>query len=566
MRNISLSILACLMIFSSCDYKPEQLFDKDKDPAAPVLTIEGATNFVITEDLPDFYYTVLTWSRANFGKGVSANYTLQVSNDEDFTGTVKTVEIGEDAYLRALTATELYGWAMDDFGVYNNETERKEPASLFFRILASPNYGSMTSSGHNQPVYSNVESITSQWKADEPWNPVELTIRFKPVSGDWGEYAVYAWGDAEVYGSWPGQTLKANSEGWYTITVPTNRPINMIINNNGQGRQFDFLKDPTESVCYEFEIGEDNNDCIWTAVECPPADAVELTIRFKAVSGGWDEYAVYAWGDAEVYGGWPGLILESDDDGWYSFDVPTNRPINLIINNNGNGRQFDFLKDPTESLCYEFEIDEDNNDCVWTSVDCPSGEPAMYMIGEEFGGWDWSSNGIVTMTPVNGFEGHFWAVRYISEGKGFKWCAVRDWNGDFYSLGEDIGYTTSGGNAFVAESGMYMVYVDTENRKISVEPARVYGIGDCFGGWDTALYPFEVQGQTMTRTTVGTGDLRIYAASDIAPVGGDWWRMEFVIMDGKIAYRGAGGDQSRVNVDEGKLVVLDFNTGIGSIE
>ena len=465
MKNICLFLLACLTVFSSCEYKPEQLFDKEKDPAAPVLTIEGVTNFVITENLPDFFYTTLTWSRANFGKGVPANYTLQVSNVEDFSGTVKSVELGVDAYLRALTATELYGWAIDDFGVTNSETERTDPATLYFRIIAEATYYPYYESGSSpRPVYSNVESITSQWEEKKAEEPVELTIHFKVISGDWGEYAVYAWGDAEVYGGWPGLTLEANEEGWYSI------------------------------------------------------------------------------------------------------DVPVNRPINLIINNNGNGRQFDFLNDPTESLCYEFEIGEGNNDCVWTAVDCPSVEPAMYMIGEEFGGWDWSSDGIVTMTPVNGFEGHFWAVRYITEGKPFKWCPVRDWNGDFYSLGEDIGFTTSGGNALVAESGMYMVYVDTENGKISVEPARVYGIGDCFGSWDSANYPFEVQGQTMTRTTVGNGELRIYAASDISPVGGDWWRMEFVIIDGKIAYRGTGGDQTRVAVEAGKTVVLDFNAGIGSFE
>ena len=466
MKHISFFILACLMIFSSCEYNPEQLFDKEKAPVAPVLTIEGESNFVITEDLPDFYYTVLTWSHANYGKGISASYSLQVSNNEDFTGTVKSVELGVDVFLRALTASELYGWAIDDFGVYNNETERNDPATLYFRIAAfgPPSSPSSTSSSFIPSILSNVESITCQWEEKEQWEPVELTIRFKPVSGDWGEYAVYAWGDAEVYG------------------------------------------------------------------------------------------------------GWPGLKLESNDEGWYSFVVPTNRPINLIINNNGEGRQFDFLKDPMESLCYEFEIGESNNDCVWTAVDCPSEEPALYIIGEEFGGWDWSSSGVVKMTPVNGFEGHFWAVRYISEGKPFKWCTVRDWNGDFYTLGEDIGFTTSGGNAFVAESGMYMIYVDMENGKISVEPARVYGIGDCFGSWDSANYPFEVSDKTMTSTTVGTGELRIYAASDISPVGGDWWRMEFVIIDGKIAYRGAGGDQTRVPVEEGKLITLDFNAGIGTIE
>ena len=190
----------------------------------------------------------------------------------------------------------------------------------------------------------------------------------------------------------------------------------------------------------------------------------------------------------------------------------------------------------------------------------------LYMIGEEFGGWNWESNGVVEMTPVNGFAGHFWAVRYITAGKPFKWCPVRDWNGDFYSQGEDIGYTVSGGNALVAESGMYMVYVDMINGKISVEPAKIYGMGDCFGGWSTGTYPFAVDNKTMSYTTTGSGELRMYAASNISPVGGDWWRMEFVILDGKIAYRGTGGDQTRVPVSAGKKVTLDFNAGIGTIE
>jgi len=459
MKYKSLFFLFCLLAFVACDSTQEQIHDRAKS-VAPVLTVDGATNFVITEDLPDFFYSVLTWSRANFGKGVPVEYILHVSNDETFAGASKSVFLGGNTNLRALTATELYGWAIEDFGVYNSETDRKDPATLYFRIVAAATTESLES--NLTYLFSNTVSMTSKWEEKEVWEPVELTIRFKAISGDWGAYAVYAWGDAEVYGGWPGKKLEA-------------------------------------------------------------------------------------------------------DDGWYSFVVPTNRPINLIINNNGQGRQFDFLKDPTESLCYEFEIDANNN-CKWTAVDCPVAAPALYMIGEEFGNWNWSSDGVVKMTPVFGFEGHFWAVRYISAGKGFKWCTVRDWNGDFYSLGEDIGYTTSGGNAYVAESGMYMVYVDMPNGKISVEPARVYGMGNCFGSWDTSMYPFEVIDKTMGRTTIGDGELRIYAASNIAPVGNDWWRMEFVIIDGKIAYRGNGGDQTRIPVNAGKLIVLDFNAGIGEIK
>lgn len=190
----------------------------------------------------------------------------------------------------------------------------------------------------------------------------------------------------------------------------------------------------------------------------------------------------------------------------------------------------------------------------------------MYMIGAEFGDWKWESEDVVEMVPVHSFPGNFWAIRYIEAGKGFKWCAQKEWKGDFFSLGEDLGFYTQDGNAFVEASGLYMIYMDMDNGKISVEPAKVFGMGDCFGGWDMGKYPFAIDGKTLTATTTGRGDIRIYANSDIAPIEGDWWKMEFVFFDGKITYRGTGDDQERVTVAEGKQVVLDFNAGTATVK
>lgn len=190
----------------------------------------------------------------------------------------------------------------------------------------------------------------------------------------------------------------------------------------------------------------------------------------------------------------------------------------------------------------------------------------MYIVGDAVGGWDWDADYIVDMTPVNGKAGQFWAIRYIESGKGFKFCAQKAWNGDFTGLTDNSGYTVNEGNCYVSESGVYMIYVDTENKKLCVEPAKVYGIGDCFGGWsegiETAL--FKADGQTLKGTTTAAGDIRLYAASSIAT--SDWWTREFVFFDGKIAYRGNGGDQDRVNVAAGKTVTLDFNKGTATIE
>ncbi|MBR3989156.1 MAG: SusF/SusE family outer membrane protein [Bacteroidales bacterium] len=198
--------------------------------------------------------------------------------------------------------------------------------------------------------------------------------------------------------------------------------------------------------------------------------------------------------------------------------------------------------------------------------DAPSLPETMYIIGDGVGGWDWGADYIVNMTPVNGKPGQFWAIRNIEAGKGFKFCAVKEWSGDFTGLGEDSGYTVSDGNCFVAENGVYMIYVDTENKKVCVEPAKVYGIGACFGGWNEAMDNalFTAADGKLSITVAASGELRIYAASSIAT--SDWWTREFIILDGKIAYRGNGGDQERVNVNAGQKVTLDFNAGTGTIE
>lgn len=245
------------------------------------------------------------------------------------------------------------------------------------------------------------------------------------------------------------------------------------------------------------------------------------------------------------------------------------------LNDNGEGVKVDyyiriaatvFLENPTVTIPPETLYSNALKLSVLPYFIPPEFPTEMYMIGEEFGNWGWENDGVVEMIPVHGFEGHFWAIRYINAGKGFKWNSKKAWGGDFFSLGEDIGFTTDGGNCFVETSGLYMIYMDMENGKISVEEAKVYGMGDCFGGWDTGKYPFAIDGNLMTLTTTGSGELRMYAASDIAPVGNDWWKMEFVIFDGVIAYRGAGNDQDRVNVDAGKTVTLDFNAETGKIE
>lgn len=190
----------------------------------------------------------------------------------------------------------------------------------------------------------------------------------------------------------------------------------------------------------------------------------------------------------------------------------------------------------------------------------------MYMIGDAIGGWDWAGDYIVSMTPVHSAEGAFWTIKPLEAGKPFKFCPVKDWNGDFTGLGEDSGYVVADGNCSVEADGIYMIYVDVKNKKLVVEPAAVYGIGDCFGGWDAKMEAakFAVEGQSLKVTVPADGNLRMYAETSAATT--DWWTREFNVFDGKIEFRGNGDDQAAVAVTAGQVVTLNFADNTATIQ
>ncbi|MDR0863542.1 MAG: SusF/SusE family outer membrane protein [Candidatus Symbiothrix sp.] len=383
MKQINIFLLfAFALTFFACNSDEEQLFDQAGKPTSPVLTADGASTLVIDieNDNLELYPALLNWNRANFGKGVDVTYTLEVTNDEAFTGNVQRLPLGENVYLKALSAKQLADWAFNTYGGYDAINDEYALVALYFRISAIPENWTAVNTVISNTVYIEVTGIN-----EEP--------------------------------------------------IPDPLPV-------------------------------------------PAADPTE---------------------DANEALGFAGATL--------------------------------------------------------------------FMIGSEFGGWDWSSDGIAQMAPVHSHPGHFWTIRYITAGEGFKWCPARDWNGeDFNSLGEDLGFYTKDGNAFVEQDGMYMIYVDTDAKKISVEPAQVYGIGDCFGAWDKGKFPLTVAGKAMVINTTASGNVRMYAASTIQPADVDWWQMEFVPINGHLRYRGVGNDQTAVSVDANKQVIIEFNTKRGAVK
>lgn len=199
----------------------------------------------------------------------------------------------------------------------------------------------------------------------------------------------------------------------------------------------------------------------------------------------------------------------------------------------------------------------------------------MYMIGEQWGNWAWDSDGIVELSGMPNAPGYFWCTRWFDSTKGFKFCAIKEWSGDFTGEGT-VGYTTHDGNCWVEKDGFYTVFVNGNDKVVEIMPAEVYGIGDAWGAdaWDfngANVVKFEADGQVL-KAVVNANSTAVRLASKVtpsAPIDGvttgngwiDWWKTEFIYFDGKIAYRGAGGDQERVAVTAGDEITIDFNAG-----
>lgn len=218
------------------------------------------------------------------------------------------------------------------------------------------------------------------------------------------------------------------------------------------------------------------------------------------------------------------------------------------------------LKGGAIENCYSYDVELTKESSMPTT---------MYVIGNEFGNWDWNADSVVEMTPVNGATGIFWAVRYMTTSTEFKFCAKREWNGDFCTLGENTGFVTPNNNQVEAD-GLYLIYVDVNGAgKVSVTPANVCALGDAFGGWDATnggQLPMTVNADgTASATATTSGVLRAFAKIE----GVDAWKSEFSALDGKIVYRGNAGDFSAdnaVTLSAGQTVTFNFNAGTATIQ
>ena len=217
----------------------------------------------------------------------------------------------------------------------------------------------------------------------------------------------------------------------------------------------------------------------------------------------------------------------------------------------------------------------------------PVNPPAnLYAVGN-FNGWSWDTS--VTMAPTYDATNKFWHIVWIDE-SGLKFNAEKAWDGG------EVGYAglrtisgaragdivDGGGNIASSKPGWYLMIITAEvdGRDIvydaQFEDPNVYLMGPITpkGDWSeledgTKLdIPTTLDGQFVSPAFAksvpgGDGDgVRAYVKIE----GFDWWKTEFMVFDGKIKYRGAGGDQDRVAGNAGQKLYLNFGNDTGEIK
>ena len=166
----------------------------------------------------------------------------------------------------------------------------------------------------------------------------------------WNALAMYAWGDAEAYGEWPGiqptGTEVINGKTWkYFDCGEANRGLNLnlIFNNNGGGSQ---LAD------YNVTLDLDEYFLVITAEGVQVDNSIpehDGTIRvYVDNQAGWEAVALYQWGAVNDLGGtWPGVQpagtakIAGVEYTYFEYAVADVEGLgqNLIFNNNGGGIQ-----------------------------------------------------------------------------------------------------------------------------------------------------------------------------------------------------------------------------------
>ncbi len=188
------------------------------------------------------------------------------------------------------------------------------------------------SEGLSSDILSNTYTFTSSENT--------MTVHYK---GTLDNPSVYYWNTTPlaISTSWPGQSMTAVGNGWYTYTLSGVTCSNIIFSANGTNQTTDLNRCGDgwyyNGIWYDSNPEENQNQ--------------NLTVYFK--SDTYTSPSIYFW-NATPSGtstSWPGQLMTADIDGWYRYTLQNTNCSNFIFSNNGASKTED-LNRCTEGWYY----------------------------------------------------------------------------------------------------------------------------------------------------------------------------------------------------------------------
>lgn len=220
------------------------------------------------------------------------------------------------------------------------------------------------------------------------------------------DLALYAWGDAEAFGGWPGmpatgtQTINGLTYTYFDLGESnTGLNLNLIPNNNGGGVQWEGgdLNFTIDHDIYlrifdgGYEVISKDYQGGGNTPGPDPQTVGETVIIAVKNSVGFANPHLYVWGDSEACGEWPGAAPKATTaNGWCLFELPAGGTFNLILNDNGSP-QIDGPEVKTVGSHF-FDVAngwEESPNTVTIQNNAGYSDPHLYAWGdgEIYGGW-----------------------------------------------------------------------------------------------------------------------------------------------------------------------------------
>lgn len=356
----------------------------------------------------------------------------------------------------------------------------------------------------------------------DPIQRADITVLVDDQTG-WADVRLYAWGDKEVCGGWPGiapeaNTVKLGTVNYKVFVIPEaeGRTEHLILNNNNNGAQTPDLDLTFDGTRYyaKAEKVTDGESTSYTFTTVDPTD-VDIKILVKNDTD-WEEITLYAWSstlsDSGIFGGWPGAtpvgteVIDGVEYTVFGLDGSlAGETINLIFNNNGKGTQLpDYAITVPEK---EIFLSIKANYVVGNVDGNPRGEPSVIYVQDKmgwggnlhlyawgdtelFGGWPGVAGtyvgtfcGVPTYSfPVAAEVAGNTENLIFNNGNGGD---GNQFNGPTVKVGEDLNYLIN--SDFTYETGSYAtrVYVLDETGWEAIA-LYVWGTTEIFGGWPGA--------------------------------------------------------------------------------